>query len=57
MMAASVDRCHILLVRERGLRIGSRQYRGTTLTLANPTANELAGLIAKLHADPAIDPE
>ena len=25
--------------------------------LANPTANELAGLITKFHANPAIDPE
>src|SRR5262245_3240460 len=56
MMAASVDRCHILLVRERGL-IGRCPYRGRTLTLAEPAANELARLIAKLHADPAIDAE
>ena len=55
-LAMMADRCHILLVRERGLRIGRRQYRGTILTLANPAANELAWLIAKLHADPAIDP-
>jgi hypothetical protein len=26
-------------------------------SLANPTANELAGLITKLHANPAIHPE
>jgi hypothetical protein len=57
MMAASVNRCYISLVRERGLRIGRRQYRGTSLTLANPAANELTWLIAKLHADPAIDLE
>jgi len=56
IMAASADRYHILLTRERRLRIGRRQYRGTTLRLANPAANELAWLIAKLHADPAIDP-
>ena len=53
-LAIMADRCHILLARKRGLRIGRRQYRGTTV--ANPAANELAWLIAKLHADPAIDP-
>ena len=54
-MAASAGRYHILQARERELRIGRSEYRRTILRLANPAANELAWLIAKLHTDPASD--
>src|SRR5688500_11363472 len=58
MMTASTKRGDILLVREAGFGIGRcllRLRHEVGPWLAHPAADQLARLVAELHADPAID--